>query len=88
MPGGIKGNPVPGGHKHRDLVLKVGVFDARLTTLLCKKLTVAKSKELKPGWSNKQIWQDLLRKGMAQKGLFYERLWPIFQTSPIVVTFI
>jgi hypothetical protein len=37
------------GNKYRDLVLQVG--DSRLTTLLCK-IIVAKSKEVKAGWSN------------------------------------
>jgi hypothetical protein len=33
---------------------------ARLTTLLCKKKTiVAKSKEVKTGWSNSQEWTNL-----------------------------
>jgi hypothetical protein len=45
-------------------------------TLLCKekKITVEKSKEVKIRWSNswwnRQVWQNLLRKAMAQKGLF------------------
>jgi hypothetical protein len=38
----------------------------RLTTLPCKKITVAKSKEVKPG----QIWQSLLRKSKVKKRLF------------------
>jgi hypothetical protein len=37
--------------------------DAKLTTLLCKNITVAKSKEVKPDTS----WHNLLRKAMAQK---------------------
>jgi hypothetical protein len=47
-------------------------LDARLTTLLCKtKIIVAKSEEIKPGRSNsRQIWQNLLRKDVAQKGCF------------------
>jgi hypothetical protein len=45
-----------------------------LKTLLCKKIIVAKSKEVKTGWSNsRQVWQNLLRKAMAQKGLFCQR---------------
>jgi hypothetical protein len=43
-------------------------LDARLTTLLCKNITVAKSKEMTTGWSNsKQVWQNLQRKAVAQK---------------------
>jgi hypothetical protein len=44
-------------------------LDLRLTTLLCKK-SVAKSKEMKTGWSNsRKIWQNtcILRKATAQK---------------------
>jgi hypothetical protein len=40
------------------------VLDARLTTLLCKKKIVMKSKEVKTGW---QILQNLLRKAVAQE---------------------
>jgi hypothetical protein len=40
-------------------------LDARLTILLCKKIIVAKFKEVKTGWSI-----ILLRKFMAQKVLF------------------
>jgi hypothetical protein len=44
-------------------------LDARLKTLLWKKKSVAKSKEVKTGWSNwnRHVWQDLLRKAMTQK---------------------
>jgi hypothetical protein len=43
-------------------------LDARLMTLPYKRITVAKSKEVKTRWSNlRQIWQNLLRKAMAQK---------------------
>jgi hypothetical protein len=49
-------------------------LSARLTTLLCKKNTVANSKEVKTGWfnsrRNKQVWQNLLRKAVAQMGCF------------------
>jgi hypothetical protein len=41
-------------------------LDARLTTLLCKKMFVAKSKYIKPD----AIGQNFLRKAMAQEGLF------------------
>jgi hypothetical protein len=51
------------------MVLQVGGLDLRLTTLLCKKITVAKSKDgIIP--TNRQIWQNILRKGIAQKELF------------------
>jgi hypothetical protein len=40
-------------------------------TSLCKIFIVAKSKEVKTGWfKSSQVWQNLLRKAMAQKGLF------------------
>jgi hypothetical protein len=49
--------------------IMVTSLDARLMILLCKKI-VSKSKEVKARWSNlRQIWQNLLRKAMAQKGL-------------------
>jgi hypothetical protein len=34
-------------------------LDARLTTLLCKKIIVPKSKEVNTGWSNSQQWINL-----------------------------
>jgi hypothetical protein len=42
-------------------------LDVRLTHLLCrKKKNVAKSKEVRTGWSHsRQIWQNLLRKAAA-----------------------
>jgi hypothetical protein len=45
-------------------------LDARLT-LLYKRIFVAKSKEVKTGPSNfREIWQNLLRRAMSEKGLF------------------
>jgi hypothetical protein len=39
--------------------------------MLCKKNIVAKYIQVKTRWSNsRQIWQNLLRKAKAQKGLF------------------
>jgi hypothetical protein len=52
-------------------------LDARLMTLLCKKITVVKSKELKTG----SILQNLLRKAMAQKGPV---LQPIMMNSAYI----
>jgi hypothetical protein len=47
-------------------------LDARLTTLLYKKITVAKYKEVNTGWSSsRQIWQNILRKAMLKKGCFF-----------------
>jgi hypothetical protein len=43
------GHPVPGGLKYRDVVVQIWGLDARLTTLLCKKIIVTKSKEVKTG---------------------------------------
>jgi hypothetical protein len=37
-----------------NLVLRIGGLDAKLLTLLCKEITVAKAKEVKTGWSNSQ----------------------------------
>jgi hypothetical protein len=42
-------------------------LEARLT-LFCKKIVVAKSKEVKTGLSERQIWQNLLKK--LKKGYF------------------
>jgi uncharacterized protein YgiB involved in biofilm formation len=42
-----------------------------MTTLLCKNITVVKSKEMTTGWSNsRQAWQNLHSKAMTQKGCF------------------
>jgi hypothetical protein len=41
-------------------------LDARLMTLLCEKITVAKSEEVKTECN----WQNHLRKAVAQKVLF------------------
>jgi hypothetical protein len=41
------GHFVPGGYNYRDLALQVGGLDARLTNLLCKNISVAKSKDVK-----------------------------------------
>jgi hypothetical protein len=43
------------------------MLNARLMTLLCKKIIVAKSKGVKPGWSNSQEWSGL--------AIFCGRLW-------------
>jgi hypothetical protein len=41
-----------------------------MTSLCKKKITVAKSKEVKIGWSNsRQNWHNHLRKASAQKAL-------------------
>jgi hypothetical protein len=46
-------------------------LDAKLTTLLCKKKSVAQSREVNIEWANStQIWQNLLREAMALKGCF------------------
>jgi hypothetical protein len=41
-------------------------LDAKLTTLLCKRIIVAKSKEMKTD----AIWQTFLSKAVAQEMLF------------------
>jgi hypothetical protein len=42
-----------------------------LIDINCKKIIAAKSKEVKTGWSiSRQTWQKILRKAVAQKGLF------------------
>jgi hypothetical protein len=60
-------------------------LDARLVTLQCKKITVAKFKEVKTGLSdspqNRQVWQNLLRKAMAHKGQFF----PVMVVVVVVV---
>jgi hypothetical protein len=48
---GVKvGRPITGGHKYCDLV-PGGGLDARIMTLRCKNIIVAKSEEVKPGSS-------------------------------------
>jgi hypothetical protein len=64
-----KGDPVPGGIL---IGLSFSGFDTRPTTLVCKNIIVTKSKEVKTGW---QIWQNLLRKAMAEKVLFCQWWW-------------
>jgi hypothetical protein len=47
-------------------------LDARQMTLHCNQTVVSKSKEAKTSLSNsRQMWQKLLWKAMAQKGLFF-----------------
>jgi hypothetical protein len=42
-------------------------LDTRRTALLCKKIIVVRSKEVKARWCNsRQSWQNFLRKAMAQ----------------------
>jgi hypothetical protein len=61
-------------------------MDARLMTLLFKKITVAKSEEVKTGWCNsrrnKQVWQKLLKKVMSHKGLFSQDWIRAFESHP------
>jgi hypothetical protein len=58
VPGDITGLPCPSWG-----------LDAKLTTFLCKKIIVGKTKEVKTGW---QICQNLPRRAMAQNGLFFQ----------------
>jgi hypothetical protein len=66
----LMGDPA-GEHKHRDLVRQIGGLNARLTNLLCHKIIVAKSKEMKAGWSDSQEWTNLA--GYSMKGYVTER---------------
>jgi hypothetical protein len=68
--GGINGPPCHWGEKIKDLFLQIVGLDARRTTSHCEKKTVVKSKEVKTGWSERQVWQNLLPKTMAQNGCF------------------
>jgi hypothetical protein len=46
-------------------------LNAKLKTLLCTKITAAKSKEVKIEWFNsREVWQNLLRKAVDQKEFF------------------
>jgi hypothetical protein len=63
------------GHKYRDLILQVGGLDMRLTILLCKKITVVKSKEVKTGWYNSQEWTNLAEP--FKEGYFADDVDPI-----------
>jgi hypothetical protein len=42
-------------------------LDARLTTLLCKNIIVAKSKEVKTGWSNSRYLAEFSKEGYGSK---------------------
>jgi hypothetical protein len=76
VPGGITGPPCHWGTWIQRPGPPSWRLDARLMTLLCKKIIVTKSKEAKSRWSNsRQIWQNLLRKAMAQRGLFCQWWW-------------
>jgi hypothetical protein len=75
-----KGNPVPGvivgPPYHWGIYVQRPSspnwrLDARLMAFLCKKVIVAKSRQVKTTWFNStQVWQNLLRKAVAQKRLF------------------
>jgi hypothetical protein len=56
------GHPVTGGHKYRDLVLQVLGLDTSIKNLLCARIIVTKSKEVKAEC-------DLIESSMAQKEL-------------------
>jgi hypothetical protein len=43
-------------------------LDARLTIFLCKKTVVAKSKEVKAGWSDSQEWINLTESSKESQG--------------------
>jgi hypothetical protein len=74
VPGSVSGPPCHWVHKYRDLVLQVGGWMQGWQPCSVRKISVVNSKEVKTRWSNsrqnRQIWQDLLRKTMAQKGCF------------------
>jgi hypothetical protein len=60
------GHPATGEHKYRNRVLQVGVLTQGWRPCSVKKLLLRNPKKWKPD----QIWQNLLRKAMAQRGLF------------------
>jgi hypothetical protein len=83
-----KGNLVSGNitgpsrhwvHKYRDLVLQVGCWMQGWQPCSVKKNTVVKSKEVKTrlsnSWWNRQVWQNLLRKAVAENGPFCWQQW-------------
>jgi hypothetical protein len=59
---GVTGPPCHWEIYVRDMVLQIGGLDARLTTLLCTKISVVKSKEVKTGCnlaeSSKESYAD------------------------------
>jgi hypothetical protein len=60
-------------------ILQVGSLMQGWQPCSVKKITVAKSREVKTGWSklrrNKQVWQNRLMQAMAQKRLFCQWWW-------------
>jgi hypothetical protein len=74
------GNPVPGGITGS--LCSWGIYIRGHGPpgwgLGVKKITLAKSKVVETGWStsrrNRQVWQNILRKAMAQTGLFWQLL--------------
>jgi hypothetical protein len=61
---------------NRASVLQVGGWTQGWQPRSVKKIIVARSKKVKTRWYNsRQIWQNLLRKAMAQKGLFWQLGW-------------
>jgi hypothetical protein len=72
VPGGITGPPCYWGDINTETwSFRLGVGRKADGLSLKKKVTVGKPREVKIGWSNsRKFWQSLLRKAMAQKGLF------------------
>jgi hypothetical protein len=73
------GHRVTGGHKYIDLVFQVGGWTQDRWPCSVQKITVAKSKEVKTRLSNsrrnKQVWKNLLRQVVAQKGALCRQWW-------------
>jgi hypothetical protein len=74
---GATGPPYSWGTKIQRSGTPGSELNARLTTLLCKNVLVflLKLKKWKPDGlipRNREIWQDLLRKAVAQKGMFFQ----------------
>jgi hypothetical protein len=59
-------------------------LDAKLTTLFCKEIFVAKSREVETGWSTSQEWTDLaepFNEGCGSK----MAVWPIMMNIQVLI---
>jgi hypothetical protein len=80
-------NPATWGQKYRELALQAGVV-RKTDNLVLQTVILAKSKDVKTGRPDsrhvtgvKQIWQNILREAVAQKGLLCQwwYWWWFFQ---------
>jgi hypothetical protein len=58
------GHAVAERYKYRDVTLQVGGWTQGIEHCFVKKNIVGNPKEVKSGWCNRRIWQNLVRKRM------------------------